>query len=122
PRGRRPYRVLVAEELAGAEKLGYRPRLERASGGPVRSVAVGGLTDRSETPLGDVTDETIEDPGRVDAGGDGHVHVWPDQPRPRRALVVGAVSLRRAAAMPAEVSGIGRAQRPQAQGRQQVTT
>src|SRR5690349_326904 len=39
---------------ADPKKFGDRPRLEWASGGPVRGVAVGGFADRAEAPFAEV--------------------------------------------------------------------
>ena len=47
------------------DQLGDRPRLEGASRGGVRGVAVGGLRDRAQPELGQVELEAVEQPGRV---------------------------------------------------------
>src|SRR3954454_18153176 len=57
PRGRR------RETAAGPEDLRDGPRLERAAGRVVRCVAVGGLGDRPEPPVGEVVGQPVEDVG-----------------------------------------------------------
>ena len=114
-------RPTAAGQPPRPQDLGDRPGLERAAGGAVRRVAVGGLGHRAEAPLGQVGLEPVEHPVHRLADAQRRVDV-----RARSATATPCPGGRRAsrsAGPPrwrAAVAGVVRRQRPQAERREQV--
>ena len=82
-------------------------------------VTIGGLAHRSHPPIAEMGQNSIEQTAQGASDRSDSIGVRPEQPRPDRSLVVGAVPTGGVAAMSATVGRIVRSQRAQTERRQQ---
>src|SRR5205807_4960628 len=109
-----------------AENLPDTPGLGDAAAGGVGRVAVEDLGDAAGARFGEVGLERGQDaPPFGDAGFAAHAdergEVRSEEPRPDRALVIGAVALARATEVRADETRVVRRQRAQSDGREQLS-
>src|SRR3954466_1994041 len=100
--------------MLDAQQFAERPRLPRRAGGRVRQIAVGDFGKVIEPRVIEMRVQRIEKTRSsfaarfvsVAAHAQPRFDEWTEQPRPRRALMIGAVAFVRGAAVAAAISRV----------------
>src|SRR5712691_13051315 len=109
--------------MPGAQRLGHAPRLRDAAPGRERWIAVEDLGDGADTVVGEVMLKRRQERARrlrVAVDLEVSQRERTKEPRPDRALVVGAVALALIAAVPALVLRVAGREAPESVGRDEM--